>query len=208
MCDVLTTLPPHDIPISTNDLAYQAVLLFSVQHVRMGLETGHVWIGLDGPLCNPGALCTCWFWSALLTLLNLYFQQKTTALYTASHYGRKEVVELLLDSGASMDKPNMVTYRLAFTQTLRERVCVPHCISMWHHGTPQDNTGYRSIELHYSTQSVHSHNKLPWRHYTCTSSVLQSLFFCQCLATRLSIALTSNYMNGRYVPTGTYWILA
>ena len=39
----------------------------------------------------------------------------------------------------SVDKPNMVTYRLAFTRTLRERVCVPHCISMWHHGTPQDN---------------------------------------------------------------------
>ena len=78
----------------------------------------------------------------------------------ASQYGRKEVVEVLLDSGASVDKPNAVTYRLAFTQTLRERVCVPHCISMCHHGTPQDNIEYRSIELHYSAQSVHSHNQL------------------------------------------------
>ena len=38
----------------------------------------------------------------------------------ASQHGHKAVVELLLDRGASVDKPNMVTYRLAFTQTLRE----------------------------------------------------------------------------------------
>ena len=89
----------------------------------------------------------------------------------ASQFGWKDVVELLLDSGASVDKEDVIIYRLAFTQTLRERVCVAQWISMCHHGTPQDNIGYRSIELHYSTQSVHSHNQLPWRHYTCTSSV-------------------------------------
>jgi hypothetical protein len=64
------------------------------------------------------------------------------------------VVELLLDSGASVDKANMVTYRLAFTQTLRERVCVAQWISMCHHGTPQDNIGYCSIELHYTVWQV------------------------------------------------------
>jgi hypothetical protein len=37
-------------------------------------------------------------------------------------------------------------------------VCVAQWISMCRHGTPQDNMGYRSIELRYSTQSVHSHN--------------------------------------------------
>ena len=40
----------------------------------------------------------------------------------ASQHGYKEVVELLLDRGASMDKADMVTYRLAFTQTLRESI--------------------------------------------------------------------------------------
>ena len=40
------------------------------------------------------------------------------------------MVELLLDSGASVDKENMVIYRLAFTQTLRERVCVAQWISI------------------------------------------------------------------------------
>ena len=40
----------------------------------------------------------------------------------ATQYGHKEVVELLLDRGASVDKADMVTYRLAFTQTLKESI--------------------------------------------------------------------------------------
>ena len=49
----------------------------------------------------------------------------------ASQNGHKEVVELLLDRGAIVDKANMVTYRLAFTQTLREHMfhaAYPHGI--------------------------------------------------------------------------------
>ena len=55
----------------------------------------------------------------------------------ASQHGHKEVVELLLDRGASVDKPNTVTYRLAFTQTLREimfHTAYPYGI-MGPHGT-------------------------------------------------------------------------
>ena len=44
-------------------------------------------------------------------------------------------LELLLDS---VDKLDMVMYRLASSQTLKEIVCVPHYISIWHHGNPQD----------------------------------------------------------------------
>ena len=44
----------------------------------------------------------------------------------ASQQGHKEVVELLLDRGASVDKPNMVTIQASLTQTLGESVCVPH----------------------------------------------------------------------------------
>ena len=62
----------------------------------------------------------------------------------ASQHGQKEVVELLLNSGASVDKPNMITYRLALTRTLRKRVCVPHCIS---HVAPWDPTGQHCIVL-------------------------------------------------------------
>ena len=61
------------------------------------------------------------------------------------------MVELLLDSGASVDKPKVVTYRLAFTQTLRERVFVAQWISMW---ILHDIVDYRSIELHYRLEYV------------------------------------------------------
>ena len=57
----------------------------------------------------------------------------------ASQQGHKAVVELLLDRGASVDKPNKVTYRLAFIQTLRESMfhtVYPYGII----GTPRDNT--------------------------------------------------------------------
>ena len=91
----------------------------------------------------------CTIMTVLMHILYNNKQRGFTALYAASQKGWKDVVELLLDSGASVDKKNVVTYRLAFTQTLRERVCVAQWISMCHHGTPQDNIGHRSIELRY-----------------------------------------------------------
>lgn len=44
-----------------------------------------------------------------------------------------------------------ITYRLAFTQTLRERVCVAQWISMW---IPQDIVDYHTLELHYRLEYV------------------------------------------------------
>ena len=51
-----------------------------------------------------------------------------TALHMASQIGHKAVIEMLLDKGASVDKPTMVTNRLAFTQNLRQSMFHPYGI--------------------------------------------------------------------------------
>ena len=38
----------------------------------------------------------------------LSLQHNNTALYLSSQHGHKEIVKLLLSSGANVDKPNMV----------------------------------------------------------------------------------------------------
>ena len=63
---------------------------------------------------------TKFMWSIIINI-----QKGCTSLYLASQQGHKEVVELLLDRGASVDKPNMVTYKLALPK-LSEKVCVFH----------------------------------------------------------------------------------
>ena len=51
-----------------------------------------------------------------------------TALHMASQIGHEAVVEMLLDRDASVDKPTMVTNRLAFTQNLRQSMFHPYGI--------------------------------------------------------------------------------
>jgi ankyrin repeat protein len=52
-------------------------------------------------------MCKCLI-TILLRLYSCIQQQGFTALYAASQNGRKDMVELLLDSGASVDKANTV----------------------------------------------------------------------------------------------------
>ena len=132
-------------------------------------------------------------YSDIESVTNYYLlQDGTTSLFIASQEGQVEIVKLLLDRGASVDKAKMVTFILTYClyPNLRERLCV-HFISI--------TSLYRKVVSFLHTAYIHvaqwgqhciswhSHNQLPWRRYTCTSSVYQTLFFfSQCLATRLS----------------------
>ena len=48
--------------------------------------------------------------TVILLVFSYAFHKTNSAMYLASQYGHKDVVELLLDSGASVNKPNMVFY--------------------------------------------------------------------------------------------------
>ena len=72
----------------------------------------------------------------------------------ASWKGHKDVVKLLLDRGASVDKPNMVTYRLAFTQTLGE--------SMFHTAYPYRIMGPHRTILYQNIAGIYGED-LIWR---------------------------------------------